>query len=156
MLTSNTIGCEKVDLLIIDEIRGSLTPMCQYVNPRGTMFDSMNLVDSSSTSSKHLNRLLAPHTMSINSGSAWTELLGRGGLGERLRIPYVVEKSGGGADSLKNGLGDYYEQVLQHLPKECGEIKNYMAIPVRCTRGVSHNVAVMLCMNKMVDVQGER
>ena len=58
------------------------------------------------------------------------------------------------APNLVERLGSYYRHVKSSLPPSCSDIYNCMAIPVRCTRGVSHNVGIMLCINKMVDVHG--
>jgi len=148
VLTASTIGCEKVDLLIFDEISHSLSPLCQCVNKKSEMFRTLSMGGDDVPTNAFLSNLLSPHKIEVESDSMWSELLGE------KRLPYVLVNSTEGKKEAKRRLGAYYNKVEEWLPECCTGIKNFIAVPVRCTRGVSHCVAIMLCVNKMVDVQG--
>ena len=146
--TTTTICCEKVDLLIVDVARGVLTPMCQVINERSSMYEKISMLGEECTDGRYLTNLLGDDDEKIYFGenTIWSELLGS------KRAPFVI--AGGSKDDIKASLGSYFQKVVKCLPKECCEIRNVMAVPVRCTRGVAHSVAIMLCINKMADLEG--
>jgi len=62
------IGCEKVDLLIVNEITNSLTPISQAVNVKSRMFQEMSDTSLEETTNNYLNHALGANRIDITEG----------------------------------------------------------------------------------------